>query len=173
MAGKTPQQRTRDYLTERGWLVATVERRKRFPDRKKHQCAVCGNRPMIEISSDLWEIFDLVAVHPEKSCGCLFVQTTSRVHHATRRNKILASMEAKLVLLSGHLILLQSWRQSAEYSRWQAVDEWITIDQFSQAPHYPADVKGLMEIRRKDKKDFYPPGTELKYGAIKDSDLPF
>src|SRR6059036_1016710 len=112
------QQKTMDRLRDQGYLVGSVERRKKFPDRKKHPCKACGNQPMIEISADLWEIFDLVAVKPQ-FCDypvgdvpdLLFVQTTSRANHSTRRNKILGSMEAKLVLLSGARILIQSWKQ--------------------------------------------------------------
>ncbi len=160
MAGATPQQRTRDNLTARGYLVGTVEKRKKFPDRKKHQCKACGHIPMIEISSDLWEVFDIVAVSPERR-ETVFVQTTSRANHSTRRNKILSSMEAKLVLLSGSRILIQSWRQPNGDRRWQAFDEWITLDQFAQAPHYPNTVAELVEIKRKAKKPDLPPGSVL------------
>ncbi len=189
MSGITPQQRTRNNLTARGYLVGSVERRKKFPDRKKHPCKACGNVPMIEISSDLWEVFDIVAVRPGQTefiadqwghggadvpkVDVIFVQTTSRNNHSTRRNKILASMEAKIVLLSGARILLQSWRQAEEFSKWQCVDEWITLDMYAQAPHYPNTVAELQEIKRKAKSPDYPPGTELKYNAIEDSELPF
>src|SRR6266446_10256422 len=136
----SPQQRTRENLTERGYLVGSVERRQKFPDRKKGPCRACGHQPMIEISSDLWEIFDIVAIKPDRMengvmhrdyAPLVFVQTTSRANHSTRRNKILGSMEAKLVLLSGARILIQSWRQEAgEGTRWKCLDEWIGLDQF-------------------------------------------
>jgi hypothetical protein len=165
IAMMTPQQRTRNYLTERGWLVGSVERRKKFPDRKKSPCRVCGHQPMIEISSDLWEIFDIAALKPsdgsQENCAVIFVQTTSRNNHSTRRNKILASMEAKLVLLSGARILIQSWRQAKDSNRWEALDEWITLDHYKQAPHYPSTVAQLMEIKRKAKAPDLPPGSTL------------
>lgn len=178
MSGITPQQRTRNNLTERGYLVGTVERRKKFPDRKKRVCTICGHQPMIEISSDLWEIFDIVALHiPEGhskgQIGTVFVQTTSRNNHSTRRNKILSSMEAKLVLLSGARILIQSWRQEKDTNRWKNFDEWITLDMYTQAPHYPNTVKELLEIRRKEKKPDLPPGSTLPYEPILDADTPF
>src|SRR6266481_5457037 len=160
----SPQQRTRENLTERGYLVGSVERRKKFPDRKKSPCRGCGHIPMIEISSDLWEIFDIVAVFPtaanEPFHSVVFVQTTSRANHSTRRNKILGSMEAKLVLLSGARILLQSWGQN-EKGRWEVQDEWITLKEFESAHHYPDTVAGLMEIRRKEKKPDLPKGSTL------------
>lgn len=163
-----PQQRTLNELAKRGYLCASVERRKSFPDRKKHPCKVCGNNPMISVSVDLWNVFDIVAVHPDigasylEHCNkILFVQTTSRNNHSTRRNKILASMEAKLVLLSGARILIQSWCQNDKTSRWSALDEWITLDMYKQAPHYPNTVAELVEIRRKEKRPDLPPGSTL------------
>ncbi len=180
----TPQQMTRNNLTARGYLVGTVERRKKFPDRKKHACHACGNIPMIEISSDLWEIFDLVAVFPIAIKGlrvnpCIFVQTTSRANHSTRRNKILGSMEAKLVLLSGAQILLQSWDQAKKNGRrvvggrWECQDEWITLKEFESAHHYPNTVAELMEIKRKANKPDLPPGSTLDLGVVADEKMSF
>jgi hypothetical protein len=169
----TPQQRTRENLTARGYLVGTVEGKKRFPDRKKHACRACGHVPMIEISVDLWSVFDIVAIHPRTHARAffresglsvdpvVFVQTTSRANHSTRRNKILGSMEAKLVLLSGARILLQSWSQDYAGGRWEVRDEWITLDQFKDAHFYPNTVAGLVEIRRKEKKPLLPAGSTL------------
>lgn len=175
LSGVTPQQRTRNNLAARGYLVGSVERRKKFPDRKKSACKACGHQPMIEISSDLWEVFDLVAVLPggdaRTHLPCVvFVQTTSRNNHSTRRNKILASMESKLVLLSGARILIQSWRQ---VEKWQSYDEWITLDMYKQAPHYPNTVAELLEIRRREKAPDLPAGTTLFHSPILDSEIPF
>jgi hypothetical protein len=169
MKGITPQQRTRNYLTDRGWLVGSVERRKKFPDRKKSPCRVCGHQPMIEISADLWEVFDIVAVEPigigMQFPHVIFVQTTSRANHSTRKNKILASMEGKLVLLSGARILLQSWGQEKNSKHWEARDEWITLDDYKQAPQYPSTVAELMEIKRRAKQSDFPAGTTLPLSA--------
>jgi hypothetical protein len=182
MSGKTPQQRTTDNLTARGYLCGSTERRKSFPDRKKHQCQACGHVPLINISVDLWNVFDIVAVYPGKVTDwrhgdvlspIIFVQTTSRNNHSTRRNKILASMEAKLVLLSGARILIQSWRQEKDSRRWVAFDEWITLEQYKQAPHYPSTVAELVEIKRKAKQPDLPPGTEIPFEILKDEDIPF
>lgn len=175
MSGKTPQQRTRENLTARGYLVGTVEKKKKFPDRKKSPCRACNHQPMIEISSDLWEVFDIVAIYPvTEPCmsQVLFVQTTTRANHSTRRNKILSSMEAKLVLLSGHCILIQSWRQDAK-GHWQAYDEKITLDQYKQAPHYPNTVAELVEIKRKAKKPDLPAGSTLALSTVDYDNIPF
>jgi hypothetical protein len=177
MSGTTPQQRTRENLTARGYLVGTVEKKKKFPDRKKSPCRACNHQPMIEISSDLWEVFDIVAVKP--LCGpggpdTVFVQTTSRNNHSTRRNKILASMEAKLVLLSGARILIQSWRQpDGARTAWQSYDEWITLDMYDQAPHYPNTVAELVEIKRKEKKPDLPKGSTLALSTVEFDEIPF
>jgi hypothetical protein len=179
----TPQLRSRQNLTERGYLVGTVEKKKKFPDRKKRACRACGHQPMIEISSDLWEVFDMVALYPGRVTdlqgntlgSVIFVQVTSRSNHSTRRNKILASMEAKLCLLSGSRILIQSWGQKHEGGRWDFVDEWITIKDFKQAVSYPSTVAELQEIRRKAKKDDLPPGSTLDFckGSVDFDTLPF
>jgi hypothetical protein len=168
----TPQVRTRNNLTERGYLVGTVEGKKRFPAKGKLACRACGHTPMIEISVDLWNVFDVIAIHPEDA-KVVLVQTTTRPNHSARRNKILSSMEAKLVLLAGVNILVQSWRQKAEGERWQLFEEWITLDQFKQAPHYPSNVRDLVEIRRKEKAPDLPPGSAFRFTPIADVDLPF
>ena len=133
---------------------------------------------MIEISSDLWEIFDIVAVragkdYDPKNGVLIFVQTTSRANHSTRRNKILASMEAKLVLLSGASILIQSWRQENGSKRWLEFDEWITINMYKQAPHYPNTVAELLEIKRKAKAPDLPSGATIPFGGVDLSETPF
>lgn len=173
----TPQQRTRENLTARGYLVGTVEQRKQFPDKKKGHCKACGQVAMFSISVDLWNIFDIVALLPLRADPVpnpvLFVQTTSRNNHSTRRNKILASMEAKLVLLSGARILLQSWRQSEPRARWQYFDEWITLEQFKQAPNYPNTVQELVEIKSKMKQPLLPKGSTLPLAVNDFDNLPF
>jgi len=172
----TPQQRTRDNLTARGYLVGTVEKKKKFPDRKKGPCRTCGVQPMIEISSDLWEIFDIVAVKPAPNFyeSPLFVQTTSRANHSTRRNKILASMEAKLVLLSGARILIQSWYQpEGKGTSWEFKDEWIDLGMYRQAPNYPNTVAELVEIKRKAKLPALPPHSEIQFDVLREEDIPF
>jgi hypothetical protein len=167
----TPQARTRDYLTKRGYLCGTVESRKSFPDKKKSPCSACGHAPLISVSQDLWNVFDLVAVYPTKVSSVLFVQTTSRANHATRRNKILSSMESKLVLQSGALILLQSWGQDVD-GHWTPKDEYITLRDFKSALHYPNDVAALAEIRRKAKRPDLPVGSSLKGLVGNEPDLP-
>jgi hypothetical protein len=166
----TPQLRSRLNLTGRGYLVSTVESKKRFPDKKKQPCPVCQHKPMIEISVDLWNCFDLIALKPGTidedyeiltvpRMSWLFVQVTTQDHHADRKNKILGSMEAKLVLLSGAKILLQSWKKVD--NRFQLREEWITLRDFESAHFYPNTVAELMEIRRKEKLDDLPPGSTL------------
>jgi hypothetical protein len=159
-------------LTERGYVCETVEKWKRFPDRNKRECGSCGHRPLISVRSDLFGFADILAIHPEDA-KVVLVQTTTRPNHSARRNKILSSMEAKLVLLAGVQILIQSWRQKAVGERWQLFEEWITLDQFKQAPHYPSNVRDLIEIRRKENAPDLPAGSAFQFAPIKDSELPF
>jgi len=165
----TPQARTRDYFTKRGFLVGTVESRKSFPDKKKSACRTCGHSPLISVSVDLFGVFDLVCLNPGTE-SVFFVQTTSRANHSTRRNKILSSMEAKLVLLAGCGIILQSWAQDVD-DHWVPKDEYITLKDFKSALHYPNDVAGLIEIKRKAKRPDLPKGSTLPLVGD-ESDLP-
>ncbi len=156
----TPQVRSRELLADEGYLVATVESIKRFPPKdpaKRVPCRACGHAPLVEIKVDLWNCFDLIAEHPQKQ-ERIYVQVTSAANHATRRNKVLSSFEAKLVLLAG---------------RWTIREEEITLKHFQQAFAYPNTVKALQEIRRKAKKPDLPPGTSLPFSPILDSDTTF
>lgn len=168
----TPQVRSRMNLTERGYLVATIEGLKRFPDKKKSQCRTCGHTPLIEIKVDLWNCFDLVAEHPQKQ-ERVYVQVTgdSGGNHAARRNRILGAFEAKLVLMAGAKILIQSWKKN-DSNRFVVREEWIVLKDFESAHFYPNTVAELMEIKRKAKKDDLPPGSTLPL-AVDFEKLPF
>jgi hypothetical protein len=171
----TPQIRSRELLTQEGYLVATVESKKRFPPKdpaKRVPCRTCGHQQLIEISIDLLGFADILAIHPQKR-EFVLVQATSAANHATRRNKILASFEAKLVLLAGARILVHSWRKDERLNRWTIREEEITLKDFQQAPHYPSTVAQLMEIRRRAKKPDLPPGATLEFSPILDAEIPF
>ena len=128
------QRRTEALLQKRGYLTGSVERRKSFPAKGARRCNSCGQTPLISISVDLWNVFDLLAIRPcqenadNHPVDVTFVQVTSASNHAARRNKIIASNEAKLCLLAGARILIQSWRKKD--NRWRPLDEWISLDQF-------------------------------------------
>lgn len=121
--------------------------------------------PLINISVDLWNVFDLVAIKQ----GVVFVQVTSAANHSTRRKKILASPEAKLCLLHDCCILIQSWRKKD--NRWQSADEWITLDQFVDG--LPDTVEKFYEEERRKKLPDLPPGTQFEFSPVKDADLAF
>jgi hypothetical protein len=182
------QRRSEALLRQRGYLTGSVERRKRFPAHSKPACKACGTRPMVDIASDLWNVFDLIAVKSKKELDTegggyndvldmVFVQVTSSANHATRRNKIIASAEAKLSILAGAHILIQSWRKKD--NRWQAVDEWISLDQFvgglpDTVAQYYADQARLNLLDRKKKLPAFPPGATLPLSdMLKDEKIPF
>lgn len=175
------QARSMNEFRKRGYLVASVERRKRFPSRGKPACKACGSHPMIDIAVDLWNIFDLIAVRPHMSGESdgghiIFVQTTSSTNHADRRNKIIASAEAKLCLLSGASIVIQSWRKKD--NRWVALDEWIALNQFcvglpdTIAEYYEDEARKKL-LERKSKLPDLPPGTTMFSQKITDDSIPF
>ena len=169
----TPQVRSRELLTLEGYLVATVESPKEFPDRKHPvPCRACGHRKMIRIKTDLFNAFDIIGFHP-LTREVLLVQVTSAAHHAERKNKILASMEAKLVLLAGCRVMIHSWKKDERHNRWVIREEEITLKDYAHAPHYPNDVQSLREIKAKEKKPDLPPGATLQFAPICDEDMPF
>ena len=179
------QRRTEALLRSRGYLTGSVERRKRFPATKSQPCKSCGSRQMVDIAHDLWNVFDLIALRPLKPFDDLanvnkrvvFVQVTDSTHHADRRNKIIASAEAKLCLLSGASILIQSWRKKDE--RWQAQDEWVSLDQFcvglaDTVEQFYEDEKRQKLLDRKSKLPDLPPGSTLPLSDyLREEEIPF
>jgi hypothetical protein len=175
------QRRTEALLRSKGYLTGSVERRKRFPAHGKSACKVCGAVPMIDIASDLWNVFDLIAVKPysdmAREYAVVFVQVKSSSNQADRRNKIIASAEAKLCLLSGSSILIQSWRKKD--NRWQAQDEWISLDQFcvglpDTVEQFYEDEKRQKLLDRKSRLPALPPGSTLPLSEyVSDEEIPF
>ena len=176
------QRRTEALLRGKGYLTASVERRKRFPARGKPACKACGAKPMIDIASDLWNVFDLIAVRPPlqpmlRDNSIVFVQVTSAANHAARRNKIIASAEAKICLLTRRCsILIQSWRKKD--NRWQSSDEWISLNQFvvglpDTVEQFYIDQARLNLLDRKKKLPDLPPGSTLAFDPACAKDLPF
>ena len=161
------QRRTEALLQKRGYLTGSVERRKTFPAKGKQRCHACGQTPLISISVDLFNCFDLIAFRPsdgsQENTAVILVQVTSAANHATRRNKIIASNEAKLCLLSGVQILVQSWRKKD--NRWQPLDEWIALNQFADG--LPDTAEQFYEERG------LPAHKARAVSPIKDSELPF
>lgn len=171
------QRRSEALLQKRGYLTGSCERRKTFPAKGKTACRACGHLPQISISQDLWNIFDLIAIRPVLKTQTdwvdglvTFVQVTSSANHAARRNKIIASPEAKLCLLAGARILIQSWKKVQ--NRYQAHDEWISADQFVFG--LPDTVEQHYEDLRRQKMVAREPGYTLPLSdGLKDSEIPF
>lgn len=160
------QAKTVEYFREEGYVIASVERRKRFPDRKKRRCGACGNVPLIDIRNDLWNCFDLLACKPSSPPKLVLIQTTSGANHAIRRTKVLTCPEARFWLLSGGSICIQSWAKGAD-RRWHARNEWLSVDHFPRS--LPATVAELYESRRREKLPEYPEDTTL----FQEDEVPF
>src|ERR1700746_918563 len=153
------QRRSMDRWRDQGYLVGSVEHRKRFPARGKGKCPRCGHTPMIEISSDLWGCWDLICVRPVWQGGmgnAVFLQVTSSTNHSARRNKILASGEAKLLSIAGFRVGIESWKKKQNH--WVPTDEWFHVDDFQI--DLPTTAPALYE-QRKAKLPDLPEGTTL------------
>jgi len=159
-----------DHWRDQGYLVASVEHRKRFPARGKPKCRTCGHMPMIDIAVDLWNCFDLFALRTTPP-DIVLLQVTSHSNHATRREKILSSGEAYLCKLAGIRILVESWKKVG--NRWQLRDEELTFDQFSV--ELPVNAADLYEMQRRAKLPELPAGATLfqKPEFIREEDSPF
>ena len=168
-----------DEFRKRGYIVASTERRKRFPKRGASPCRSCGSVEQIDIAADLWNVFDLIALRPtgdDSGPARVLIQTTSAANHAARRNKIIASSEAKLCLLSGMSICVQSWRKVS--NRYEYRDEWITVDQFvyglpDTVTQYYVDEQRRKLLERKEKLPALPPGSPMKFDPECCKNLPF
>jgi|SRR5277367_6459308 len=97
--------RSTKWLRERGYIVATVEQWITFPDR--------ATGKTIRTRRDCFGFADLLACNPEKH-GALLVQTTTRTHQSSRRNKILISIDALTWLQAGNAIHVHGWAQVGE-----------------------------------------------------------
>src|SRR5437588_3580090 len=152
-----------------GSLCDTVEKWKRFPDRKKGRCRHCGNASLIQVRSDLFGFADVLAIRPLFPAEIILIQVTDRTNHSKRREKILSTAEAKLCALGGIRILVQSWKKIN--NRWQPKDEWLSLDQFPV--ELPTTAEAFYEMERKRKLPEFPPGTAIFHQPIKDSEIPF
>lgn len=159
------QAKTVADFRKRGYVVAAVERQKRFPDRKKRRCNQCGNVPQIGIRHDLWNCFDLLACRPDPP-HLVLLQVTSASNHAIRRTKVLTSPEARFWLVAGGSICIQSWRKG-EDRRWHSREDWLSVDHFPRS--LPATVAELYESRRREKLPDYPQDSTL----FKEDEVPF
>ena len=166
------QRRSMERWREQGYLVDSVERRKRFPAKGKRKCSACGHVPMVDISVDLWNVFDVLAIEPARdarACNVMFIQVTDYSDRSKRREKILTSGAAKLCAVAGARILLESWKKRD--NRWVPTEEWITLDQFPI--ELPTTAEAFYEMERKRKLPEFPPGTAIFHQPIKDSEIPF
>jgi hypothetical protein len=106
--GKSPTQRTRDWLKLRGITSQIVERWNAFA----------------RIRQDLFGFGDVLALGGRITA----IQVTSGPNVAARINKIYELPEAREWLESGGLIEVHGWRKSARTNRWELRRVSITLD---------------------------------------------
>ena len=106
--GKSPTQRTRDWLKSRGITSQIVERWNSFA----------------RIRQDLFGFCDIVALGGKITA----IQVTSGQNVSARVAKIYESPEAREWLESGGLIEVHGWRKLAKTRRWEVRRLSITLD---------------------------------------------
>ena len=93
----SPTQLTLRWLRERGDACQVVERWNQWA----------------KIRQDLFGFIDIVSLSDD---GIVGIQATSGSNHSARRNKVLASQEAKSWCRAGGKVLVMSW--SKKKNRW-------------------------------------------------------
>ena len=123
----TPQLRSRKYLEDRGWTIATVEQLKRFPASNKPACKCCGAQPMVMVRVDLFGFADLIAFN---GTNVLLVQSTDATNVSKRWRKIQESDEARKWLNSeaGRNIVVHGWGKRD--NRWKVREIWFDESDF-------------------------------------------
>src|SRR5208283_2575596 len=129
----TPQLRSRKYLEDRGWTVATVESLKRFPAKGKPACQHCGAQPQVMIRSDLFGFGDLFAFNDTNE---IIVQATDRSNMSARWAKIRALPEARRWVSGGmiapveRLLAVHGWFKKD--NRWQLKEKLVMPEDFER-----------------------------------------
>src|SRR5208337_3634067 len=129
----TPQIRSRDYLTKRGWTIATVEALKRFPQKGIPPCHTCGAQKMVMVRTDLFGFGDILAFN---STNVMIVQSTTR-HNMLDRWKKIAALDAARLWVSGtgiapteRLLEIHGWYQDGRF--WKPKIKLITSEDFER-----------------------------------------
>lgn len=135
MASK-PTQRTLEWLRERGYVTAIVERWNQYA----------------RVRQDLFNAIDILALGPgpDGSTELLAIQTTSGSNVSARVAKILALPAMRLWVESGNRLVVHGWTKKARpwkpgekkvgvrVKRWVLREEWIGLDQFPGSVAAPA-----------------------------------
>lgn len=112
-----PQARSLLWLRKQGFVAATVEQWKRFPDFKKRPCPVCKGKPMISTRADLFGFADILAMHPLLQ-EIHLIQVTDRAHAANRIAKMTVDPKVapnvKAAQASGIRTAVHSWALQGE-----------------------------------------------------------
>jgi len=128
----TPQVRSLNYLRDRGWVAATVESLKRFPDKKVPACHTCGAQKMVMVRSDLFGFGDILAFN---NTNVLIVQSTTKANMSTRWAKIRGLAEARAwvgcdgsIAPVERLLAVHGWWQKGRY--WQLKEKLVSPSDF-------------------------------------------
>jgi hypothetical protein len=110
-SGSSPTKRTLALLRAEGFTAAVVERW----------------NPHAWVRQDLFGLFDLLAVHPDRP-GVLGVQCTSTDHQAQRMAKALKVPALRTWLAAGNRAEIWGWKKSRRSGRWQVTRHPVEPD---------------------------------------------
>jgi hypothetical protein len=119
--------RTKEWLEEHGYLVAIVERWVGFGGKDPER----PGRKGPGVRQDLFGVFDLIAVHPEK-VGVLGIQVTDWTSVSKKRRKIAASTQARTWLEAKNRIVVVGWNKVD--GRWLADSKKLTLEDLDPCP---------------------------------------
>lgn len=100
----TPTSRSLDWLRKQGYVAGVVEHWLTFPETKNGK----PTGKTIRVRKDLFNVFDIVAVHPGIH-GTLFVQTTDDTSVSKRLLKVLAQPEITKIIKAGNGVQIHGW----------------------------------------------------------------
>jgi len=114
----SPSQLTLKHMRKAGYLCVVVEKWNPFvPTKSKGRvCPVCKKGDGLGIRQDLFGFADIYAIHSQTQ-DRVFIQTTTRHNMIARKVKIQENKHLRVVLESGHRVVVHGWLQTSLKTR--------------------------------------------------------
>lgn len=100
----SPSERSLEWLRDRGYICQVTEQTIRYPSKKRPGAWEIFKR-------DLFNICDIIAVHPSHS-GTMYLQVTGGMNNKGERQQKIETAPATLpIIRAGNLVELHVWRK--------------------------------------------------------------